>query len=221
VRGEEPHRASRQDWFAQAVRQETAQVFLEWFAATCNVKLSAEKAGICYQTVFRHRMKDEAFAEAWDQALQQGYARLEARLLQEVHAPGFGPSGTLPEGGPSTAFGGPPPHPAKPGREEYEIAGDLDDAEVEERFDPQLAMLLLREHARRLPGSADKGKAGAMPRVASNREIAAALTKRLKAFALRVGQEAAHPSKTGPHPAHPRIESGGESPSPSRREGEE
>jgi hypothetical protein len=55
------------------------EVFLEWFAATCNVRLAAAKAGVAYQTVFKHRMKDPAFAADWDVALAQGYARLEAR----------------------------------------------------------------------------------------------------------------------------------------------
>ena len=42
-------------------------IFLEWFAATCNVKLSAEQADICYHTAFKHRREDSAFAEAWDE----------------------------------------------------------------------------------------------------------------------------------------------------------
>ncbi|HST37385.1 MAG TPA: hypothetical protein VLK25_12250 [Allosphingosinicella sp.] len=57
-------------------------VFLEWFAATCNVKWAAEQAGFNYKTVLRHRMNDEAFAALWDRAMRQGYARLEAKRLE-------------------------------------------------------------------------------------------------------------------------------------------
>jgi len=57
-------------------------VFLEWLAATCNVKWSAEMAGFNYKTVLRHRMTDPHFAEGWDRAVRQGYARLEAQQLE-------------------------------------------------------------------------------------------------------------------------------------------
>jgi hypothetical protein len=162
--------------------RERREVFLEWFAATCNVKLAAAKAGVAYQTVFKHRMKDEAFAERWDRALAQGYARLEARLLQHVHAPGLGA----------------PPHPAPadagvdplPRRGEGLEVRVLDEELAEEHFDPQLALQLLREHARRLPGSADKGKAQrTTAQSATSREIAEALERRLKAFAVRVERD--------------------------------
>ena len=160
------------------------EVFLEWFAATCNVRLAAAKAEINYQTVFKHRMKDEAFAAAWDRALVQGYAYLEARLLQE--AMNVDQSGTLIEDSPSTipsAGNGPPPHPAKPGREEPS------EDEVERHFDPDLAITLLREHARRLPGSADKRKHfRPAARVASNAEVKEALVKRLAAYGKRVSK---------------------------------
>lgn len=58
------------------------EVFLEWFAATCNLAWSAEQAGFNYKTVLRHRMNDADFAEGWDRAVRQGYARLEAKRLE-------------------------------------------------------------------------------------------------------------------------------------------
>src|SRR4030095_11675399 len=61
-------------------------LFLEWFASTCNVTLSAEKAGINYRTAYKHRRKDSAFAEAWDEALAPGYAALAAGPLGEAIA---------------------------------------------------------------------------------------------------------------------------------------
>lgn len=143
-------------------------VFLEWFAATCNAVLSAEKAGVAYQTPFKHRMKDPEFEAEWDAALAQGYARLEARTVQEAHEI-FGQSGTLAEGeqdSPSTSL--------------------RTNGESEGKFNVELALLLLREYRRRLPGSADKRKnMRPATRVATEAEVIAALEKRLKGFALR------------------------------------
>jgi len=168
------------------------ELFLEWLAATCNASLAAEMAGVAYQTPFKHLQSDPAFEEAFGRALRIGYVRLEARVLQEAHQPGFGPSGTVAEGG--------HPHPAQAElespspaasrvegqREEYEVRCGLDDEQVEEHFDPQLALQLLREHARRLSGSPEKRRnQRTTAQSATGKEIAEALAKRLKGFALR------------------------------------
>jgi hypothetical protein len=58
-------------------------VFLEWFAATGNCVFSAAKAGVCHQTVWKHRMADPDFAEAFDRALDQGVVRAKARLVED------------------------------------------------------------------------------------------------------------------------------------------
>ena len=202
-------RAGRRKLF-DAARKET---FLEWFAATCNLRLSAGKAGVCEKTVYKHLLKDAGFAEAALRALRVGYFRLEARSMQEAYSV-FGQSGALAEGGPSTASGGPPP-PGKLG-EEYEVR-ILDDAVAEEHFDPALAMQLLREHRRHLPGSAEKRPAQrTTARAASSEEVAEALAKRLKGFAVRVrGDGASTASGAPPHPA----QAAPESPSPRRGEG--
>jgi hypothetical protein len=62
------------------------KVFLEFFATTCNAKWAARVAGVAYSTVYRHRMLKPAFARAWDKALEQGYARLEMRTVQQQFA---------------------------------------------------------------------------------------------------------------------------------------
>ncbi len=49
---------------------------------TANLGWSARQAGFNYKTVLRHRMNDAAFAEAYDRALAQGYARLQGQLLE-------------------------------------------------------------------------------------------------------------------------------------------
>lgn len=58
------------------------KLFLKWFAATANAAQSARMAGVGQSTVFDHRMKDGRFAEAWDRALEQAYARLEAKIVE-------------------------------------------------------------------------------------------------------------------------------------------
>jgi hypothetical protein len=62
--------------------KERQRVFLEYLAATCNVARSAAAAGVTPQCVYARRMKDAVFREGWGLALEQAYARLEARLLE-------------------------------------------------------------------------------------------------------------------------------------------
>jgi hypothetical protein len=167
------------------------EVFLEWFAATCNVRLSAEKAGVSDKTVHKHLMKDPEFEEAALRALRLGYFRLEARQMQEAHRP---------------ASNGAHPHPAQaqlespaagsdhlgdgplPGApiegEGYEVRV-LPDEAAEEHFDPALAMQLLREHWRRASGGEKRKAQRTTAQSATAKEVADALAKRLKAFGLR------------------------------------
>jgi hypothetical protein len=60
------------------------QAFLEHLAATCNVTASAREAGVVPGTVYAHRMKNPDFRDGWRAALEQGYARLEAMLLERA-----------------------------------------------------------------------------------------------------------------------------------------
>jgi AcrR family transcriptional regulator len=60
------------------------ELFLSHFAATCNAKASARAAGVANTTVYQHRKSDAAFREAWNEALDQGYARLEAELVRRA-----------------------------------------------------------------------------------------------------------------------------------------
>lgn len=61
---------------------EVKAAFLEWFAATANISLSARKAGIHYRTVLRHRMDDPAFAADMERALEVGLVRVRAWALE-------------------------------------------------------------------------------------------------------------------------------------------
>ena len=58
------------------------KAFLKWFAATGNVVWSAAKAGFDDSTVWKHRMNDPRFAEAFDRAFEQSVARNKARMLE-------------------------------------------------------------------------------------------------------------------------------------------
>jgi transposase len=58
------------------------ETFLDHFAATCDATAAAELAGVARSTPIRHRRRDPAFREAWDEALAQGYARLEAEAVR-------------------------------------------------------------------------------------------------------------------------------------------
>lgn len=136
-------------------------IFLEWFAATCNVCLSAAKAGVAYQTVFKHRMKDEAFAEAWDRCLAQGYARVEAKML-ETKAKPIDVEGDL----------------DAPELEELDPMLGLQLLREHKRSLPGSATPFGRPR-----------KAGRAPRVATNDEVRKALVKRLVAFGIRVAKE--------------------------------
>lgn len=56
--------------------------FLDHLAAAANVIASAQACGFSPQALYARRRKDAAFAERWDAALAQGYAHIEALLVQ-------------------------------------------------------------------------------------------------------------------------------------------
>jgi len=56
--------------------------FLDTLASTCNVRLSAEVAGIGSNAVYRRRREHPEFERRWNAALAQGYARLEIELVR-------------------------------------------------------------------------------------------------------------------------------------------
>jgi hypothetical protein len=68
---------------------EVRETFLEWFAATANVSLSARKADVHYRTVLRHRMEDAEFAARMEAALEAGMVRVRAWALELGEEAGF------------------------------------------------------------------------------------------------------------------------------------
>lgn len=59
------------------------ELFLAHFAGTCDATAAAEAAGVCESTVYRHRVRDPDFAAAFQEALEQGYVRLETELVRQ------------------------------------------------------------------------------------------------------------------------------------------
>jgi hypothetical protein len=139
------------------------ETFLQWFAMTGNVELAADKAGVCRQTVAKHRLSDPEFEAAYSQAIQLGVPDLRARLLAYMS-----------------------------GRPKLNVVGELEPPDDRD-FDPQLAIQILREQERMMnAGGSGVGrprKAGRAPRVATNEEVTKALVKRLVTFGIRVARE--------------------------------
>jgi hypothetical protein len=156
------------------------KAFLEWFAATGNVLWSAQKVGFSDKTVWRHRMNDPRFAEAFDRAFEQSVMRNKARMVERKAK-------------------------AKP----IAIDGDVGEAELED-CDLEKAWPLIVEMERAKGRGGGSGapigrprKAGRAPRVASNAEVRKELEKRLRAFARRMRAEGKAPPAWLP-PVEPR-----------------
>jgi hypothetical protein len=177
---------TRRGWnrFDQAKKK----TFLKWFAATANAHESARRAGVGYSTVFDHRMDDARFSEAWDRALDQGYARLEAKNLEMQFEQAAGPP--------------------------LEFDGAFEPPESR-LADPVMAMQLLKQHkaevARIRAERAQRddpprrGRVKQVPihereRLASDAEMQRALVRSLKAFGVRVTKGDLAP----PQPGHSR-----------------
>jgi hypothetical protein len=56
-------------------------LFLDALAASCNVTWSAGQCGFSKEALYTRRRRDPAFAAKWQEALVQGWFRLEAGLV--------------------------------------------------------------------------------------------------------------------------------------------
>ena len=77
-------RAQKAKARADGWTKRTERLFLETLAETCNVSEAARVAGACRASAYRRRRADAGFANAWDEALDVGYAEIEALLMREV-----------------------------------------------------------------------------------------------------------------------------------------
>lgn len=131
--------------------------FLDELAATCNVAASAAAIGVSATSVYALRRRDDAFADAWQEALAQGYQMLETQLVG--HALTGGGAGE----GQRLATG----DPDRPG------------------LDVELALKLLNDHRGQALRGRPVG--GPRPKVASRAETNVAIMKKLKAIEGRLG----------------------------------
>jgi hypothetical protein len=60
---------------------EDKAVFLDHLSASCNVAWSAAQTGFSVVTIYNHRRTDADFARGWEEALKEGYLRLETELV--------------------------------------------------------------------------------------------------------------------------------------------
>lgn len=64
--------------------RELVETFMQVLTDTCNVLEAARAVGKSTAIIYRWRQKDAAFREAWDKALDEGYAALEMELLRRA-----------------------------------------------------------------------------------------------------------------------------------------
>jgi hypothetical protein len=147
------------------------KAFLEWFAATGNVAWSAQKVGFSDKTVWRHRMNDPRFAEAFDRAFEQSLMRNKARMV-ELKA----------KEGPIALDGG-------------VGESELEDCDLEKAW-PLIVEMERAKGRGGGGGGAPVGRPsnrGRMPRAASNAQVRKELEKRLRAFGRRMRAEGKEP----------------------------
>lgn len=59
-----------------------AAIFFATLAQTCNASEAAREAGLCRASAYRRKAIDPAFAEAWEDALAEGYGEIELMLMR-------------------------------------------------------------------------------------------------------------------------------------------
>ncbi len=131
------------------------ELFLENLAASCNVTASAAAAGVSFSAAYRCRMRDPEFRAAWAEAIDQGYAMLEAGLLEQAMR-----------------------RRRDAEAEEDEAAGPEEPPEV----DWDKALQLLRN---RQGGNGGGGEGQRAPRRVPVEELAANLIRRMKALGVK------------------------------------
>ncbi|RHW18842.1 hypothetical protein D1610_01440 [Sphingomonas gilva] len=147
------------------------QLFLDALALTCNVKKAAAFAGVDKTTPYLRRRTDPVFAAQWQEAIEIGYDRLEALLLE------YGGAGV----------------PLEPADADRAIAGGADGAVPDEApppFDFERALAVLKQYwsrRQRLPFN----RGGRPRRNATREETNAALIKALAAAQKRLAWRSA------------------------------
>ena len=77
-------KARRRGPRGQDVSPEKIETFLVTLGMTCNVAMSARKAGFSQSWAYRLRKRDAGFRAGWAEAVREGYAKLELVLLERA-----------------------------------------------------------------------------------------------------------------------------------------
>lgn len=146
---------------------ERERIFFQHLGATCNVKLSAAKAGPSAGTAYYRRQINPVFRERWRQALEEGYVRIETMLIARTIE--IDDAQALAREAAAEAEGDAGAH-----------------LELTEGLDTQLAMQLLCANRKVVHGGYRPGGRRPGP-AASEAELADAIEKQLSAFNRRRG----------------------------------
>ncbi|MGN6622070.1 MAG: hypothetical protein ACTHKR_13545 [Sphingomonas sp.] len=154
-------RKARSDGWTKAKRA----LFLDTFAATCNTALSAKTCGMTDHSVRVLKRRDPHFAILYEEALQEGYARIEAELVARALGEQRGDE-----------------NPTEDDRTPIEPA----------EFDPQMAIKVMQ--LRRAEAKArSEDRRGRIFVWATEEETDAALDKKLTAIERRLAKAKAEP----------------------------
>jgi hypothetical protein len=148
-------RKERKDAFSPAKKQ----VYLDHYAAGCNVTLAAKAAGVSTVTVNYHRREDPVFAQQCAEAHDLAYEGLDAMLLERAKTGGH-----------------------------YVAGPDAETAPGPEAMDTELALRLLQLRERPLGRRTGRrtGRAGYEPRRVSEAELNEAILAKLDVLDRRL-----------------------------------
>lgn len=138
--------------------------FLEHLAGTCNVDGAAKAAGHRPQSARSLRQRDTEFRDSWDQALDTGYAVLEASLLKRAQQVAERPA----------------------------LAGEAgDEARLADDMTTRDAMELLERHKRTIIRIRQGKEAGHAGKIATAKETYMAIVQRMGVLKIRLDDERA------------------------------
>jgi hypothetical protein len=148
--------------------------FLDCLTVTCNVRQSVAFAGMSPFSVYALRRRDPDFAAQFTEALETGYVRLEAALLEKATN---GSGIRVPIIGDEELDGAPP--------SVHDI--ELPDTDA---IDPEIALRVLQQHYKMVKAPTSPRRPGRPPSLATEEETNAALLKRLQILHRRQQKEA-------------------------------
>lgn len=93
TKSEKPKRTAKFRAKCSGVSAEARRVFLIHLAESSNISASAKAAGVERSAFYAEKRRLTSFAQAWQEALVEGYERIEADLLEEARTKATGNTG--------------------------------------------------------------------------------------------------------------------------------